>query len=507
MSARPRTSAAGSVDERVAAVRAELAGWDAEQAVAALDARDVDRPLKTTVSLCPECLAHVPAIVFTRRGRVILSKRCPAHGTSEALIESDARYYRLSNKDVSGRRFADDLIFQIPKYAPPGTSSCCGPGKRCGDGTDQARNRSCTVLVEVTNACNLECRVCYSDAKGDRYLPFSDFTSFIDGLLEDKGSLESVQLTGGEATLHPRFWDMVEHLHREPRVSKVYLPTNGLSFAKDENVRRAERYKDKLMLLLQLDGLSQPANQTLRRAHPIQLRRDLIARMDRAGVPMQLTMTLARGVNEHEVGDVVDLGLDHAMVKVIALQPATWSGRFELDTDPMDRLTLSDVAKGVLERASLRAREEDWVPIPCSHPNCGWITVFLRRFGLLHNVVRYVDLQESMDEVAYKTLLSTAELRNVVGSRGRGLMKKVASFVGGKVVRSSDMFSIAIKPFMDAHSYDQDRVDNCCHHITDTRGALRSFCEYNAIGRPDDPWTRLPDLAALSAEGARALAK
>jgi len=213
---------------------------------------------------------------------------------------------------------------------------------------------------------------------------------------------------------------------------------------------------------------------------------------------MQLTMTLARGVNEDEVGGVVDLGLDHEMVKVIALQPATWSGRFDLESDPMDRLTLSDVAKAVLDRASVRASEDDWVPIPCSHPNCGWITVFLRRFGLLHNVVRYVDLEEVMDEVAYKTLLSTAELRNVVGSKGRGLMKKVASFVGGKVVRSTDMFSIAIKPFMDAHSYDQDRIDNCCHHITDTRGELRSFCEYNAIGRQHDPWTRLPTASEVA---------
>jgi uncharacterized radical SAM superfamily Fe-S cluster-containing enzyme len=148
----------------------------------------------------------------------------------------------------------------------------------------------------------------------------------------------------------------------------------------------------------------------------------------------------------------------------------------------------------VLARASVRARSEDFVPIPCSHPNCGWLTVFLRRFGVVHNVVKYVDLDRAMNDVAYKTTLSTDELREVLGTDDRSVLAKVAGWVGGRVVKSTDMFSIAIKPFMDRYTYDQDRIANCCHHITDTRGGLRSFCEYNAIGRKGDPWTRFPTI-------------
>ena len=172
--------------------------------------------------------------------------------------------------------------------------------------------------------------------------------------------------------------------------------------------------------------------------------------------------------------------------------PATWSGRYDLGLDPMDRLTLSDVAHAILERAHVRMRAEDFVPIPCSHPNCGWLTVFLRRFGVVHNVVRYVDLEKVMNEVAYKTLLSTEELREVVGTDDKSVLRRVAGWIGKRAVRSTDMFSIAIKPFMDRYTYDQDRVANCCHHITDTNGILRSFCEYNALDRRGDPWTRFP---------------
>ena len=477
-------AAPASAVDRIAA---ELSALDADASIARVGARDVGRPLKTTVSLCPTCLRHVPALVFERGARVILARSCPEHGPGEAVLENDARFYALSNKDRHGRRFAEDRVFRIPELSG---ASCCGPGESCG--TDQDANRSCTVLVEVTNACNLECRVCYSESDGDRFLPFDAFRSHVRALVEKKGVLDSVQVTGGESTLHPRFWDIVDWLHAEPGVRKVFLPTNGLRLSSAEERSRLGRYADKVMVLLQFDALSREANRAMRRAEPAELRRRIVADLDRLGVPVQLTVTLAAGVNEGEIGDVLDVALAHRAVKLVAIQPATSSGRYELDLDPMRRATLSDAVHAVLGSARLRMRREDFVPIPCSHPNCGWLTVFLRRFGLVHNVVRHVDLERAMNDVAYKTMLSTDEIRDVVGTSDRSVLARVAAWVGGRLVRSTDMFSIAVKPFMDRHTYDQDRIANCCHHITTRRGELRSFCEYNALERRRDPWDALP---------------
>ena len=85
-----------------------------------------------------------------------------------------------------------------------------------------------------------------------------------------------------------------------------------------------------------------------------------------------------------------------------------------------------------------------------------------------------------------------SESGKATGTDDAGVLSKVAGWIGGRLVKSTDMFSIAIKPFMDRHSYDQDRVANCCHHITDTHGGLRSFCEYNALHRRGDSWARFP---------------
>jgi len=429
-----------------------------------------DRLLKSTVSLCAECRAYVPCVVFSRGARVLGKKSCGAHGLTEALFESDEHFYFLSNKDRSGVRFADDRVFDIPTFEALGQSAACCEDGACGSSTDQSTNKTCTILVEVTNACNLACPVCYSDAgkTGDRKLPLDDFKRYVERLIEQKGGLDSVQLTGGEALLHPEVFEMIAFLHANPRVTKVYLPTNGL-LLKESAIKKLGAFKSKLMVLLQFDGSSDATDRALRDATPQRARKKAIELLGRAGIAMQLTMTVAMDINDAEIGAVVDEGLRHQSVKVIAIQPTTSSGRYDNELDPMRRMTLSDVAKAVQRQAGVKMGLKDFVPIPCSHPNCGWITLFVRRFGVVRNIIRYVDLEKILGEVAYKTLLSTDELQRAVSSRG-GFWNRLAAKLGKRLVRSTDVFTIAIKPFMDRHTYDQDRIANCCHHLMDRKG-------------------------------------
>src|ERR1700722_9290008 len=148
---------------RLEALRQRLLRLDEAAAAGHFQLKHFNRLLKTTISLCPDCLAHVPALVFTRDGRVLLCKLCEQHGLSEALLENDESFYHLSNKDRWGRRFADDKVMDFPAF----TGTCCGGGNDAeadeGDFAGQMTNKSCTILVEVTNACNLACPVCYSD--------------------------------------------------------------------------------------------------------------------------------------------------------------------------------------------------------------------------------------------------------------------------------------------------------------------------------------------------------
>ena len=460
--------------------------------------------LKTTLSLCPECLAHTTAAVYVEAGRVLMSKRCATHGISRAVIENDERYYRLSTKDRWGRAYDPSRLDHVPAFQGGG---CCGEGDGCAtpaldegiaELTDQRGNKSCTVLVEITDACNLACRVCYADAKGDRKLSLEEFCRSIRALLAVKGTLDSVQVTGGEAALHPQFWEMLDFLHAEPRIAKIYLPTNGVAFDRPGMAEHLQRYRTKLLVLLQFDGSDTVANATLRRSRPERVRSRLLSRLEKLDIPMQLTMTLAAGVNEREIAWVVRQGAKRRNVRLVALQPAFFSGRYEIAADPMNRATLSDAIKGVAAGLARHAREDDFMPIPCSHPNCGWVTLFVRRFGLFFNLARHVDLERVMGRVAYKTQLGAEEVQGIVGTRPSGLLARMAARLGRRFVRPRDVFGIAIKPFMDRYTYDQDRISACCHHILDTRGKLASFCEYNALKRAGDSWSHRPLLQSAA---------
>jgi len=159
----------------------------------------------------------------------------------------------------------------------------------------------------------------------------------------------------------------------------------------------------------------------------------------------------------------------------------------------MNRLTLSDIAHAVIAKASKRMSTEQFAPIPCSHPNCGWISLFARRFGLTLNIMGHIDLPRAMSQAAYKTVLSTPEIREIVGA-DETVGRRIAASIGRRLIRARDVVGIAIKPFMDRFNYDQDRVSACCHHLMDTHGNAVSFCEYNARLRPHDSWEPFPEL-------------
>jgi 7,8-dihydro-6-hydroxymethylpterin dimethyltransferase len=490
-----------SFEARLRRIAQPLQQLDAAQAAQQFALPAHGRLLKTTLSLCPQCLAHVVAAVYVDGVKVLIAKHCATHGASLALLENDARYYHLSNKDQWGRSYAPDRVVQTPAYS----SGCCGPSGSCGssagndvwphDSSDQRSNKTCTVLIEITDACNLACRVCYADSKGDRILSMDAFRRHLGDLLALKGSLDSVQLIGGEPTLHPHFWEMLSFLHADVRVKKIYVATNGIALEKPGMAERLLPFRDKLLVLLQFDGLQPATNKALRQANPMRIRASLLKRLDQLHVPTQLTMTLARGVSEREIAWVVRQGVRHRNVRLVAMLPVFFSGRHELTNDPMDRITLSDVIKGVAAGLAGRSRTEDFLPIPCSHPNCGWVTLFARRLGFVLNIARHVDVDAVMNDVAYKTVLDQREMQGIIGSKRTSWVQRLGTRLGRKLVRPRDVFGVVIKPFMDRYTYDQDRISACCHHMLDTAGRLESFCEYNARHRPGDSWEQLPQLA------------
>ena len=425
--------------------------------------------LKTTTSLCPQCLEKVPARVVERAGEVFLQKSCPVHGEEEALLASDARLYWNA-----------------------GSEGGCGSG--C------LFNHSCTLIFEITERCNLSCPTCYAASSPHLtwQMPMEEFVMKLDRLLvRGRHDADMVQLSGGEPTLHPDIERMVEAC-LERGVRKVYINTNGLRLAQEPDFARRlaaiDGGRDRVQLYLQFDGFDERTYDLIRGAKGLlPLKRRAIEHALAAGLFVLPVMTVTRDVNLDQIGAVVRMVLEHhPRMNTLMLQPAFYSGRYETGRAPK-RLTMAEVAHEVARQTDGLFGCEDFGPIPCSHPNCFALAVGLVREGGVLPISRYFPRFETWDEQG------TADFVSRYRDRLPQHMLEVAAddptidalldllAVDDESIEWADyrnFVTIAIKPFMDAHTYDQDRIDRCCAHIVDREGLPVSFCEYNALRRP-----------------------
>jgi len=448
--------------------------------------------IKQTLSLCPVCLTKIDASVYERNGAVYMDKECREHGRYSALLASERRHYYVADPNVES------------------LASCCGPGQHCGD---QVENHSCNMLLEITQSCNLTCPTCYagSSPQNKTFMSVEQFTKTLDGLLEKgKGDADLIQLSGGEPTIHPAFFEIVE-IALEKGIKQVYINTNAIKLSRREFAERVASYGSRVSVYLQFDGFK-PSTYGLLRG-----REDLLETKIRAadlceelGINTVPTMTLTRGINADEVGKFIEWASSRPRsVRKVMIQPAMYSGRYE-NPRLIERMTVADVVNEICAQTNGVFSADDFTPIPCSDPNCFSLAVAVRAKNGLMPISRYLPRYEKWALPANQQMIaavsdtfdsagSFAELMGkVVGSDALSDLDDAAldalldliEELPGDAAASHDpqnwngMLAIGIKPFMDAYSYDQDRIDKCCVHIISADGTPVSFCEYNAVNRP-----------------------
>src|SRR6266853_2803904 len=286
-----------------------------------------DQLLKHTSSRCPVCHAVCPAEVWRVDGRpakVFLKRTCAAHGEATVCIASDARFYWLAKGNPETLRtqrtpHLDPLPFGRgeEKAAPPenasggcaGSACCASDGSTAGTLGRNASGRgdapfeklsTCLALIEIVNSCNLSCPTCYADSplgaghKVDA-LPLEDLQRRIQGVVDRKGGIEILQLSGGEPTLHPHFFELVEWIQENPGIDYLLLNTNGVRIAHEDEflaglARAASR--GNFQLYLQFDGVQLEGQHSLRGADLRATRRRTIERCREIHLPITLAMTV-----------------------------------------------------------------------------------------------------------------------------------------------------------------------------------------------------------------------
>ena len=445
--------------------------------------------LKRTQSRCPVCHVACPAEVWkvgdAKQQRVLLRRRCPDHGEAEVCIASDARFYWVAQGD--------------PENACCGGNACSASdgvvrgtlGRNAERPTDPDveqptpsidRLSTCLALIEVVNSCNLACPTCFADSPRSSAVdavPLADLQRRIQGVIDRKGGIEILQLSGGEPTLHPQFCELLAWCHANPGIDYVLLNTNGVRLATDDAfldaLGKTFRY-GKFQLYLQFDGVQEAGQHALRGADLRAVRRRAIERCGALNIPITLAMTVT-SENLGSVWKTVEFGLQFPHVRGVAFQPMFGSGRVpgsQKSDQPETHLNTADIILGAVEQAEGRLRYEDFTPLPCGDPNCATIGYLLKTDdGATRSISEFIDFAQVQGFLRDKIRYRLEDLLQC-GCESEPLGALLKQFE----LDETHTFRLFIKPFMDAWTWDQDRIDRCCTHVIRPDGQLDSFCRY-----------------------------
>lgn len=445
------------------------------------------RLLKRARSRCPVCHADIAAEVLERDGRIHMSKLCEVHGRFEVLLARDARFYHLAQ-------------------GVPENSSCCAGGGCCGTkgqklGREAAsvdrvapaldqfeRLSTCIALIEIVDSCNLKCPTCYAsspfgiDDEVDR-TPFDEIVARVGGVLARKGFIDILQLSGGEPTIHPEFFRLLDWAIDQKDIGYILINTNAVRIAVDAEFRERlgalRRARGKFELYMQFDGTQAEGQMELRGADLREIRRRAIDDAGALGVPTTLAMTVTPVTLNH-LGDTLRFGLQRRHVRGITFQPMFTSGRIpagDVANRSMGELpqpiSVGDVILNLVAQSDGLLTTDDFTPLPCGDPNCHTISYLLRTPTGNIGMSKLVDLPALQTFLANRVDYRVEDLMRC-GCESEPLGEIIKKFE----IRPDSPFRLFIKPFMDAWTFDQDRIDRCCTHVIRRDGRLDSFCRY-----------------------------
>lgn len=421
-----------------------------------------------TSSVCPVCLARIPAVkTVGEDGNIYLEKKCWEHGSFKTLIwEGDLESY-------IGWAAGDSNAPVTPVRAREAERGCPND---CGLCQNHERD-GCCVLLELTNRCNLSCPVCFASAgeQTPHDLSVEEIGKQYDLLMEHGGPF-NIQLSGGEPTLREDL-DKIIALGKEKGFTFFQLNTNGIRLAREGGYAAHLAKAGVSTVFLQFDGLDDEIYQTLRGAALAETKLRAIENCKAAGLPVVLVPTVAPGVNDHALGDILRFALAHAPhVRGVHIQPISYFGRCGLEA-PEKRLTIPAVLRRIEAQTEGLMKASDFGGGGAESPYCSFHASYLRKDdGSLKALPR---------RRSQCCCVRSSDARDFVSQQWSG---KASCCDGDSDTASLDAFlqktventfTVSGMVFQDAYNLDLDRLRRCYICEVDTQKGMIPFCAYN----------------------------
>ena len=366
----------------------------------------------------------------------------------------------------------------------------------CGLCPDHMQH-SCVSVVEITETCNLRCPVCYADSGPDtgRHLGLAEIQAMLDTVVANEGEPDVVQISGGEPTLHPDFFAVLDAAKARP-IRHLMLNTNGLRIANEPGfAERLAAYQPGLEVYLQFDALRDDSLKSLRGAELADTHRRALERLEATGLSTTLVMTVARGVNDDQIGEVIRHALQWKCVRGVTLQPIQDAGRVGAPVGGgHDRLTVSGLRRAIAEQSGVFSLE-DVVPVPCN-PDTLAMAYALRRGEEITPLTRHLGpdvllagprntISFERDPALREQLIRLFATNLAPEAQAACLSELLCCLprVDAPDLGYENVFRVLIVRFMDRHDLDLRALKKSCVHMARPDGKMIPFETWNLFYR------------------------
>lgn len=469
--------------------------------------------IRKTQSLCPECLKIIDADIFEKDGKVWISKTCEKHGSVEDLYWGSYEMYKKAEKFAQDGKLIKNPNIKDKVKCP----FSCGLCK-------EHMGHTALANIAVTNRCDLRCWYCFffAEKAGYVYEPtlkqIRDMVKFL--RREKPVPCNAVQLTGGEPCLREDLIDIIKII-KNGGIDHVQVNTDGIRLSQSLALTKRIRRAGVNTIYLSFDGVTAKTNPKNHWEVP-----NAIENCRKAGMGVVLVPTVIKGVNDHELGDILRFGFDNIdAIRGINFQPVSLVGRMPRETRAKYRITIPDVIERIEEQTNGEIGKEDFYTVPSvlpvsrfieaitqkpryelsSHFACGMATYVLENNGRMLPITRFVDVDGLMEYLNEKA----EEIRSGKSKYWVGVkfLYKMRSFVDKeKQPKGLDLANILYKAvikhdyrslgvfhhkalfigmmhFQDLYNYDIERVKRCCIHYAtpDKNMPIVPFCAFNVM--------------------------
>jgi len=369
----------------------------------------------------------------------------------------------------------------------------------CGLCPDHEQH-SCLAILEINEACNLSCPVCFAESsvKREGHRPLDEIERMLDILVESEGEPDLVQLSGGEPTLHPRFFDILDAARARP-IRHLMINTNGLRIAREPGfAERLAEYAPGFEVYLQFDSLKRDALMELRGADLTGVRREALEALERNNISTTLVVTVKKGVNDDEIADIVRHALTWRCVRGVTFQPIQDAGRNDGFDSKRHRIVLTEVRRRIAEAGVFAL--EDLIPLPCN-PDQICIGYGLRDGEKVHPVTamlpRELLVAAAPNTVAFEAypelqrrvfdLLSLSTSQTDTSGKLASLLCCLPEVAAPRNLGYEHTFRVVISQFLDRFNFDLGTVKRSCVHFVEPDGRIIPFDTYNTFYRRNAP--------------------